>query len=84
MSRVGAPHSDPEGDGVVVGRVQEVGEQEGRASVGGQEGRASVGGFRVQYLEKCIEFLKSQNEELVGCLHDEVDKLKRKNKGKDL
>lgn len=38
-------------------------------------------GRRIEYLEKSIQFLKAQHQELVTSLHEEVDSLQRKNKG---
>lgn len=38
-------------------------------------------GRRIEYLEKSIQFLKTQHQELLTSLHEEVDRLKRKNKG---
>ena len=36
---------------------------------------------RIQHLEKSIHFLKNQHQEILGSLHEEIDKLKRDNKG---
>lgn len=36
---------------------------------------------RIQYLEQSIRFLHNQHQQLVANLHDEVDQLKRKNRG---
>ena len=36
---------------------------------------------RIQYLEQSIRFLHMQHQQLVSNLHDEVDQLKRKNRG---
>jgi len=35
---------------------------------------------RIQY-EQSIEFLCAQHQELVGSLHEEIERLKRKNRG---
>jgi len=35
---------------------------------------------RIQYQQN-VEFLRSQHQELVGNLHEEIDRLKRKNRG---
>ena len=35
---------------------------------------------RIQY-QRSIDFLRSQHQELVGYLHEEVERLKRKNRG---
>lgn len=35
---------------------------------------------RIQY-QQSIEFLRSQHQELVGNLHEEIERLKRKNRG---
>lgn len=35
-----------------------------------------------QHLEQCVNFLRSQQDELVTSLHEEVDRLKRKNRGR--
>lgn len=40
-------------------------------------------GRRIEYLEKSIQFLKAQHQELVTSLHEEVDSLQRKNKGEE-
>lgn len=37
---------------------------------------------RVQYLEKSIVFLRNQHKDMLGNLHEEVESLKMKNKGK--
>lgn len=37
--------------------------------------------LRVQYLERSIDFLRRQHQELLTNLHDEVDRLKKENKG---
>ena len=39
---------------------------------------------RIVYLEKSMAFIKAQHQELVNSLHEEVDRLKRKNKGKTI
>jgi len=31
--------------------------------------------------EQSVEFLRSQHQELVGCLHEEIERLQRKNRG---
>ena len=36
---------------------------------------------KIQYLERSIDFLRRQHQELLSSLHDEVDRLKKENKG---
>ena len=36
---------------------------------------------RIHHLERSINFLRSQQQEVLGCLHEEIDGLKRENKG---
>ena len=38
--------------------------------------------LRIQHLEKSINFLRAQHEEVLTSLHDEIDRLKRENKGR--
>ena len=38
--------------------------------------------IRIQYLEKSLNFLRTQHQEVLSNLHDEIDTLKRENKGK--
>ena len=38
---------------------------------------------RVQHLERSIRFLTHQHAEILGNLHDEIERLKRANKGKN-
>lgn len=37
--------------------------------------------IRVEYLERNIRFLKKQHQEILGSLHNEIDKLRNENKG---
>lgn len=37
---------------------------------------------RIQHLERSLAFLKQQHCEFLHCLHEEIDQLKRENKGK--
>lgn len=39
---------------------------------------------RVDYLERNIQFLKAQHQEILTSLHQEIDKLRNENKGKIL
>ena len=39
---------------------------------------------RVQHLERSIRFLTHQHVEILGNLHDEIERLKRANKGKNI
>ena len=41
-------------------------------------------GQRIQYLERSLHFLRQQHSDVLRALHDEVDGLKKENKGKDL
>ena len=36
---------------------------------------------RAQHLEKSLNFLRTQHQEVLANLHEEIDKLKRENKG---
>ena len=36
---------------------------------------------RVQHLEKSLHFLRNQHRDVLSNLHEEIDKLKRENKG---
>lgn len=36
---------------------------------------------RIQYLERSILFLRQQHHEVLRCLHEEIDNLKKENKG---
>ena len=39
---------------------------------------------RIHHLERSIGFLKQQHQEVLRCLHEEIEALKKENKGKEL
>ena len=39
---------------------------------------------RIQHLEKSLNFLRQQHQEVLANLHEEIDKLKRENKGNSI